>query len=65
MLVDDVLTTGSTLREAANTLETAGFQVRSAVVLAAARAPDPGRKNLPTEGLAENTFRQKMNKRMQ
>lgn len=39
ILIDDVLTTGSTLREAAKTLEIAGFRVRAAVVLAAARAP--------------------------
>ena len=40
LLLDDVLTTGSTLQEAAKTLETAGFLLRGAVVLAAARAPD-------------------------
>ena len=40
LLLDDVLTTGSTLQEAAKTLEMAGFLVHGAVVLAAARAPD-------------------------
>ncbi len=40
LLLDDVLTTGSTLQEAAKTLENAGYLVRGAVVLAAARAPD-------------------------
>lgn len=45
LLLDDVLTTGSTLAEAARTLEKAGFHVLGAVVLAAARAP---------EGTAEN-----------
>lgn len=42
LLLDDVLTTGSTLREAAKTLEKSGFIVRGAVVLAAARAPEKG-----------------------
>lgn len=41
VVVDDVLTTGSTLREAAKTLEQSGATVCGAVVLAAARAPDP------------------------
>lgn len=40
LLLDDVLTTGSTLREAAKVLENTGFFVRGAVVLAAARAPE-------------------------
>lgn len=40
LLLDDVLTTGSTLREAAKTLEKSGFVVCGAVVLAAARAPE-------------------------
>lgn len=47
LLLDDVLTTGSTLREAAKTLEKAGFLVRGAVVLAAARAPEKGIVNEP------------------
>lgn len=40
LLLDDVLTTGSTLREAAKTLEKSGFVVCGAVVLAATRAPE-------------------------
>lgn len=39
VLADDVLTTGSTLREAARTLEKWGFSAHAAVVLAATRAP--------------------------
>lgn len=40
IIVDDVLTTGSTLAEAARAVHQAGGVVRGAVVLAAARAPD-------------------------
>jgi predicted amidophosphoribosyltransferase len=40
IIVDDVLTTGSTLGEAARALHQAGAVVRGAVVLAATRAPD-------------------------
>ncbi|MHA7269929.1 ComF family protein [Arthrobacter sp. HLT1-20] len=39
VVVDDVLTTGSTLREAVKTLEMAGLGVCAGAVLAAARAP--------------------------
>lgn len=45
IIVDDVLTTGATIREAARALHQAGAQVRGAVVLAATRPPvaaDPG-----------------------
>ncbi|WP_160320799.1 ComF family protein [Arthrobacter alpinus] len=49
ILIDDVLTTGSTLREAAKTLENAGFCVRAAVVLAAARAPSPNTESTTEE----------------
>lgn len=40
LIVDDVLTTGSTLGEAARALHHAGARVRGAVVLAATRPPD-------------------------
>jgi len=40
LIVDDVLTTGSTLAEAARALHHAGARVRGAVVLAATRPPD-------------------------
>lgn len=40
IIIDDVLTTGSTLAEAARALHQAGAVVRGAVVLAATRAPD-------------------------
>lgn len=42
LIVDDVLTTGSTLAEAARALHEAGGVVRGAVVLAATRPPDAG-----------------------
>lgn len=47
VIVDDVLTTGSTVREAARTLEEAGAVVCGALVLAAARAPDKGAPGRP------------------
>lgn len=56
VLVDDVLTTGSTLREAAETLGKSGLFVVAAAVLAAARAPDRGHPISALEGLAENKF---------
>ena len=56
VLVDDVLTTGSTLREAVKTLEKAGLDVRSALVLAAARAPEGSQESHFKKGLAENFF---------
>ncbi|MFP3459390.1 phosphoribosyltransferase family protein [Arthrobacter globiformis] len=40
IIVDDVLTTGATLAEAARAINEAGGIVRGAVVLAATRAPD-------------------------
>lgn len=65
LLLDDVLTTGSTLREATKTLEKAGFVVCGAVVLAAARAPEGNTQITPMPRLAQNSFDQKMNKRGQ
>lgn len=56
VLIDDVLTTGSTLREAAQTLEFAGFRVVCAVVLAAAKAPSGSSGSALQEGRAENIF---------
>ncbi|TLM86968.1 ComF family protein [Pseudarthrobacter sp. NamE5] len=41
IIVDDVLTTGATLAEAARVLDRAGARVEGAVVLAATRPPDP------------------------
>ncbi|MET4004127.1 putative amidophosphoribosyltransferase [Arthrobacter sp. UYCu511] len=56
VLLDDVLTTGSTLREAAKTLELAGFNLRCAVVLAAAKAPSGDAETSGRSGGAENNF---------
>ena len=41
IIIDDVLTTGATLAEAARALRQAGALVRGAVVLAATRPPVP------------------------
>lgn len=43
VVIDDVLTTGSTLREAKKTLASWGYLAEKAVVLAATRAPDHDR----------------------
>ncbi|MDO5751428.1 ComF family protein [Arthrobacter sp.] len=59
LLVDDVLTTGATLREGAKTLTESGFRVCGAVVLAAARAPEKCHENDDEKGRAENSFRSK------
>jgi len=56
VVVDDVLTTGSTVREAAQTLEICGARVVGALVLAAARAPGGDTVEGPREGLAENSL---------
>ncbi|MDQ0849521.1 putative amidophosphoribosyltransferase [Arthrobacter sp. B3I9] len=50
IIVDDVLTTGATLAEAARALTLAGAQVRGAVVLAATRPP--ATSDLPVQGRA-------------
>ena len=60
VVVDDVLTTGSTIAEAAKTLEKAGAIVCAAVVLAAARTPGPGGGEQQLGDTAENIFQQKM-----
>ncbi len=65
ILVDDVLTTGSTLREAAKTLEKSGFITCGAVVLAATGTPNPRHEMEAETGGAENSLGQKMNKLMQ
>lgn len=49
IIVDDVLTTGSTLAEAARAVHQAGGVVRGAVVLAATRAPDAAPSLAPSE----------------
>lgn len=64
LLLDDVLTTGSTLREATKTLEKSGYSVCGAIVLAAARAPEGNAQITPVPRLAKNYFEQKMNKPM-
>lgn len=51
IIVDDVLTTGSTLTEAARALYEAGGVVRGAVVLAATRPPDAGAMSATLGGL--------------
>ena len=51
IIIDDVLTTGSTLAEAARALHQAGAVVRGAVVLAATRAPDAAPPEAPPEGV--------------
>ncbi|GAA5229714.1 ComF family protein [Arthrobacter cryoconiti] len=62
VVIDDVLTTGATLREAVRALESAGANVCAGLVLAAARAPDLGADAITAERLAENSFPTKMNK---
>ena len=47
IIIDDVLTTGSTVAEAARALHRAGAEVRGAVVLAATRAPDAAPREAP------------------
>lgn len=54
VVVDDVLTTGSTVAEAAKTLEKAGATVCAAIVLAAARAPDQGSRQGSLQRREEN-----------
>jgi ComF family protein len=58
IIVDDVLTTGATLAEAARAIHEAGGIVRGAVVLAATRAPDaaaaPAQSRHPGDGLGDS-----------
>jgi orotate phosphoribosyltransferase len=50
IIVDDVLTTGATLAEAARALHLAGALVAGAVVLAATRPPDSAAPPKPPAG---------------
>ncbi|WP_125609772.1 ComF family protein [Specibacter cremeus] len=59
VIVDDVVTTGSTLAEAARVLAAAGAHVRGAVVLAAARSPGPAADPGRAPGDAEKKSRAK------
>ncbi|UUL77874.1 phosphoribosyltransferase family protein [Pseudarthrobacter sp. Fe7] len=54
IIIDDVLTTGATIGEAARALHLAGAKVRGAVVLAATRPPDatdPGTQGAAAHGI--------------
>lgn len=54
VLVDDVLTTGATLRRAARCLQAGGIAVRGAVVLGAVRAPSADGATLPGPAAGES-----------
>lgn len=56
IIVDDVLTTGATLAEAARALHQAGAIVTGAVVLAATRPPDAAAAGADASGAAEATM---------
>lgn len=56
VLIDDVLTTGSTLREAGKTLGNRGFAPMGAVVLAATQAPQPGGTGGKTHRTRQNQY---------
>lgn len=63
VIVDDVLTTGATLSEAARALHLAGAYVAGAVVLAATRPPDSGNSSTASPGAGRKPHDLEKNKR--
>ncbi|BCW76308.1 hypothetical protein NicSoilB11_26330 [Arthrobacter sp. NicSoilB11] len=62
IIVDDVLTTGATVGEAARALHLAGAVVRGAVVLAATRPPDTQQPGCRAAALRESPHDLEKNK---